>query len=57
MRVFSYIVSKDFGHAPNPFHGVCILACCKPAVRRSTEPCLDPGPLGSGGRQTAEGSS
>ena len=38
MRVFSYIVSKDFGYAPNPFHGVCTLACCKPAVRRSAQP-------------------
>lgn len=34
MRVFSYIVSKDYGYAPNPFHGVCTLACCKPDIRR-----------------------
>ena len=38
VRVFSYIVSKDYGYAPNPFHGVCSLACCKPDVRRSAQP-------------------
>jgi hypothetical protein len=38
VRVFSYIVSKDYGYAPNPFHGVCTLACCKPEVRRSAQP-------------------
>jgi hypothetical protein len=25
----------DFGFAPNPFHGVCTLATCKPALRRT----------------------
>lgn len=34
MRVYSYIVARDFGFAPNPFHGVCTLATCKPAIRR-----------------------
>jgi hypothetical protein len=36
-RVFSYIVARDGGYSPNPFHGVCTLACCKPQVRRSAE--------------------
>lgn len=34
MNVFSYIVSHDSGFAPNPFHGYCTLACCKPVIRR-----------------------
>lgn len=34
VRLFSYVVARDFGFAPNPFHGVCTLATCKPAIRR-----------------------
>lgn len=37
MRVFSYVVVSDSGFAPNPFHGVCTLACCKPAIRRHAQ--------------------
>ena len=33
MRVFSYVVMHDSGFAPNPFHGHCTLACCKPKIR------------------------
>jgi hypothetical protein len=33
MRVFSYVVTGDTGFAPNPFHGYCTLACCKPKIR------------------------
>ena len=33
MRVYSYVVAHDAGFAPNPFHGVCSLACCKPKIR------------------------
>ena len=32
-RLYSYIVATDDGFAPNPFHGVCTLACCKPKIR------------------------
>ena len=35
MKVYSYIVAFDYGFSPNPFHGVCTLACCKPAIRRT----------------------
>lgn len=28
-----YVVARDFGFAPNPFHGVCTLATCKPKIR------------------------
>ena len=35
MRLFSYVVRYDVGFAPNPFHGVCTLATCKPEIRRT----------------------
>lgn len=38
MRLFSYIVVYDTGFSPNPFHGYCTLACCKPKIRLSAEP-------------------
>lgn len=31
--MFSYILTHDSGFAPNPFHGRCTLACCKPKIR------------------------
>lgn len=34
MRLFSYVVARDFGFAPNPFGGVCTLATCKPDIRQ-----------------------
>lgn len=33
-KVYIYVVARDFGFAPNPFHGVCTLATCKPTIRR-----------------------
>lgn len=33
--VYVYVVDRDFGFAPNPFHGACTLATCKPRIRRS----------------------
>lgn len=32
-RVYIYVVDRDLGFAPNPFHGVCTLATCKPGIR------------------------
>lgn len=32
----AYIVEHDIGFAPNPFHGVCTLATCKPEIRWHT---------------------
>lgn len=37
MRLFSYIIARDYGFAPNPFHGVCTLATCKPKIRRTCQ--------------------
>lgn len=37
-RLFSYIVAFDSGSAPNPNDGMCSLAICKPAIRRTAKP-------------------
>ena len=37
MRVYSYVIEHDLGFAPNPFHGACTLACCKPLIRKHAE--------------------
>lgn len=33
--LYIYVVERDFGFAPNPFHGYCTLATCKPRIRGS----------------------
>jgi hypothetical protein len=35
VRLYSYVVARDFGFAPNPFVGVCTLATCKPVIRHA----------------------
>ena len=35
--VYIYVVRYDFGFAPNPFDGVCTLACCMPVIRRKAK--------------------
>jgi hypothetical protein len=37
MALYSYVVARDYGFAPNPFWGYCTLATCKPDVRRSAQ--------------------
>lgn len=37
MRLFRYVMPRDFGFAPNPFFGFCTLACCKPEIRRAAQ--------------------
>jgi hypothetical protein len=37
VRLFSYIVARDFGFAPNPFYGYCTLATCKTDIRRTAQ--------------------
>lgn len=34
-NLFSYVVAYDSGFAPNPFHGFCTLATCKPDIRHA----------------------
>lgn len=36
-KVYIYVVDRDFGFAPNPFHGCCTLATCKPIIRKKAE--------------------
>ena len=36
-NVYIYVVDRDFGFAPNPFHGFCTLSCCKPKIRSVAE--------------------
>jgi len=33
IRLFAYKMTHDGGFAPNPFHGYCTLATCKPQIR------------------------
>jgi hypothetical protein len=35
--LYTYAVTRDFGFAPNPFHGFCTLATCKPDIRKSAK--------------------
>ena len=37
MRLFSYVVVRDYGFAPNPFGGFCTLATCKPLLRKQAQ--------------------
>jgi len=37
-KTFIYVVDRDFGFAPNPFHGLCTLATCKPRIRSAARP-------------------
>lgn len=36
-KVYIYVVDRDFGFAPNPFHGYCTLATCKPMIRKKAD--------------------
>jgi hypothetical protein len=36
-HLYSYVLKKDNGSAPNPFWGVCTLTICKPGIRRTAE--------------------
>lgn len=33
--LYTYTITRDFGFAPNPFHGFCSLATCKPRIRKA----------------------
>ena len=36
-RLYSYVVARDYGFAPNPFGSSCTLATCKPKVRETAQ--------------------
>ena len=48
MKLYSYVVARDYGFAPNPFFGVCSLATCKPKIRSSA--VVDDWIMGTGSR-------
>lgn len=35
--LYAYPITRDFGFAPNPFHGICTLATCKPRIRKGAK--------------------
>jgi len=37
MKLFSYVLARDYGFAPNPFYGWCTLATCKPNIRSAAK--------------------
>jgi hypothetical protein len=48
VKLYSYVVARDYGFAPNPFFGVCSLATCKPKIRSSA--VVDDWIMGTGSR-------
>ena len=36
-KYYFYIMSRDYGFAPNPFYGYCTLACCKSKIRKQAK--------------------
>lgn len=37
MKMYTYVITRDYGFAPNPFGGICTLATCKPSIRKNVE--------------------
>lgn len=37
MKLYSYVIPRDFGFAPNPYFGYCTLATCKPRIRKGAQ--------------------
>lgn len=37
-NIYRYVVRYDAGTAPNPHHGWCTLAICKPQIRKQAQP-------------------
>lgn len=48
-NLYIYVVDRDFGFAPNPFHGYCTLATCKPGIRNVAQ--IGDWVMGVGGRR------
>lgn len=53
MRLYSYVVARDFGFAPNPFFEFCTLATCKPEIRKRA--ALGDWVIGTGSRSRGRG--
>jgi hypothetical protein len=50
VRLYSYVIDRDYGFAPNPFYGVCSLGTCKPVIRRKAS--IGDWVVGTGGART-----
>lgn len=37
-RIYAYVITHDYGFAPNPYEGICTLATCKPQIRKKAMP-------------------
>lgn len=37
MKLYSYVIPRDYGFAPNPYFNYCTLATCKPIIRRCAQ--------------------
>ena len=37
MKIYLYIITRDYGFAPNPFPPYCTLATCKQKIRKNAE--------------------
>lgn len=37
MKLYSYVIPRDYGFAPNPYFNYCTLATCKPKIRGSAQ--------------------
>ncbi|MDE6284300.1 MAG: hypothetical protein K2M17_00965 [Bacilli bacterium] len=37
MAIYSYVITRDYGFAPNPFYSMCTLATCKSLIRGSAQ--------------------
>jgi hypothetical protein len=48
-EAFIYVVDRDLGFAPNPFHRYCSLATCKPRIRNKA--AVGDWVIGMGGRR------
>ena len=47
-KLYSYVVARDYGFAPNPFYGFCTLATCKPQIRKKA--AVDDWIIGTGSK-------
>ena len=53
VKVYSYVVTHDYGFAPNPHGEYYTLACCKPRIRSSAN--IGDLVIGTGSRQRGRG--
>lgn len=52
-KLYSYVVARDYGFAPNPFFGFCTLATCKPEIRKAAH--VDDWVVGTGSKTRNHG--